>query len=561
MINTTLLFFLLLLPISGFIAWAGDRIGHRLGKRRASLFGLRPRHTAIFITITFGIGITLASFGTMLLISRSFRQVVARGGALARDNVELQRTLSAAKQRLEDVRKEQAIQDKKLVAAQKAAETALARQQTAERAVVTAQLQFSIADEKLKAETASLASTRSNLRLAVARVEKAKRDVRDALMKRTLAMKASAEAGRKAQAARKEAGEAKGRVATAERVFEAVMQQQRVRLAEQREQLKELENAVSKQLASLQSQKRTIESQQDTIDMQSSRLDRQKEQVEEQGAELARLTRDVAELSARRTEVQQALDALSIEAVTMRSGKITYRNGEEVARMQVPATRSVGRIQNTLETLLAVAAKNAELRGAKATKSSARAVRIPDRNIRLPTGQMQTISEFEALAAAAFNIAAEGEPVVIVLFATSNAVSGEAVSVDVRTFRNPLLFSAGTVLGELPVTNSISREKVADKLYQLLRGDIRRKLLKAGIIPPSLGTGVDGEPIGETRIDDVLKVLDLARSVSRSKIVIRTEKDIRAGDAVILSFTAVGIDGNPLGARPDDAVPSVAPEP
>ena len=126
MVNTTLLFFLLLLPISGFIAWAGDRIGHKLGKRRASLFGLRPRHTAIFITITFGIGITLASFGTMLLISRSFRQVVARGGALARDNVELQRTLSLSKKRLDDVRREQAVLDKKLVAAQKAAESALA---------------------------------------------------------------------------------------------------------------------------------------------------------------------------------------------------------------------------------------------------------------------------------------------------------------------------------------------------------------------------------------------------------------------------------------------------
>jgi len=269
----------------------------------------------------------------------------------------------------------------------------------------------------------------------------------------------------------------------------------------------------------------------------------------------------VAELSMRRAEVQQALDALSIEAVTMRSGKITYRNGEEVARMQVSATRSVGRIQNTLETLLAVAAKNAELRGAKASKSTSRAVRIPERNIRLPTGQLQTISEFEALAAAAENIAAAGEPVVIVLFATSNAVSGEAVSVDVRTFRNPLLFDAGTVLGELSVSGNVSREQVADKLYQLLRGDIRRKLLKAGIIPPSLGTGVDGEPIGETRIDDVLKVLDLARSVSRSKIVIRTEKDIRAGDAVMLTFTAVGIDGNPLGARPDDSAPPVNPEP
>jgi len=268
MINTTLLFFLLLLPISGFIAWAGDRIGHRLGKRRASLFGLRPRHTAIFITITFGIGITLASFGTMLLISRSFRQVVARGGALARDNVELQRTLSLSK----------------LVAAQKAAESALANQHTAERAVAAAQLQFRIADEKLKEATSSLSATRGNLKVAIAKVEKAKRDVRDALMKRTLAIKASVDAGRKAQAARKEAGEAKGRVATAERVFEAVMQQQRTRLAEQREQLKDLEDAVAKQVAALAQQKATIRSQQDTIDMQSTRLERQKEQADRAGS-------------------------------------------------------------------------------------------------------------------------------------------------------------------------------------------------------------------------------------------------------------------------------------
>ena len=85
---------------------------------------------------------------------------------------------------------------------------------------------------------------------------------------------------------------------------------------------------------------------------------------------------------------------------------------------------------------------------------------------------------------------------------------------------------------------------MADKLYQLLRGDIRRRLLKAGITPPGLGTGVDGEPIGGTRIDDVLKVLDLARSVSLSTIMIRTAKHIRAGAAVLLSFTAVGVDRN-----------------
>ena len=35
----------------------------------------------------------------------------------------------------------------------------------------------------------------------------------------------------------------------------------------------------------------------------------------------------------------------------------------------------------------------------------------------------------------------------------------------------------------------------------------------------------------------------------------------RAGDAVMLTFTAVGIDGNPLGARQDDSAPPVNPEP
>jgi hypothetical protein len=29
----------------------------------------------------------------------------------------------------------------------------------------------------------------------------------------------------------------------------------------------------------------------------------------------------------------------------------------------------------------------------------------------------------------------------------------------------------------------------------------------------------------------------------------------------MLTFTAVGIDGNPLGARPDDSAPPVNPEP
>ena len=69
--NTTLLFFALLVPISGFIAWAGDKIGHVIGKRRHSLLGLRPRHTATLVTILSGVGIAAVPGGLDLPIYNS----------------------------------------------------------------------------------------------------------------------------------------------------------------------------------------------------------------------------------------------------------------------------------------------------------------------------------------------------------------------------------------------------------------------------------------------------------------------------------------------------------
>ena len=39
----------------GIIAFFGDRIGTRVGKRRMTLWGLRPRYTSIIITILTGV--------------------------------------------------------------------------------------------------------------------------------------------------------------------------------------------------------------------------------------------------------------------------------------------------------------------------------------------------------------------------------------------------------------------------------------------------------------------------------------------------------------------------
>jgi len=54
--------------ISGLIAFVGDWIGLKIGKKRVTIFGLRPHYTAIFITIVSGILIAIITV-TMLAIS------------------------------------------------------------------------------------------------------------------------------------------------------------------------------------------------------------------------------------------------------------------------------------------------------------------------------------------------------------------------------------------------------------------------------------------------------------------------------------------------------------
>ena len=123
-------FLILVLVITGgAIAFIGDRLGSKIGKKRLSLFGLRPRHTSIIITILTGICITTLTFGVMAAASENVRtalfgmeklnqsmrdtqsKLTAASGELADAQAEQQRTqsdLKAAEQDLDALRSQQA---------------------------------------------------------------------------------------------------------------------------------------------------------------------------------------------------------------------------------------------------------------------------------------------------------------------------------------------------------------------------------------------------------------------------------------------------------------------
>jgi uncharacterized protein (DUF3084 family) len=67
------LLILALLTLGGVLATLGDRLGSRVGKARLSLFRLRPRDTAVLITVLTGSLISAMSLGLMLLVSERLR--------------------------------------------------------------------------------------------------------------------------------------------------------------------------------------------------------------------------------------------------------------------------------------------------------------------------------------------------------------------------------------------------------------------------------------------------------------------------------------------------------
>ena len=59
--------------MGGIIAYLGDKIGSRVGKRKIKLFGLRPKYTSILVTILTGISIAAVTLGVMSVLSENVR--------------------------------------------------------------------------------------------------------------------------------------------------------------------------------------------------------------------------------------------------------------------------------------------------------------------------------------------------------------------------------------------------------------------------------------------------------------------------------------------------------
>lgn len=62
-----------LILVSGLVALIGNMVGRNIGRRRLTLFGLRPRYTAQVVTVLTGMLITVVTLAVVLLVSYDAR--------------------------------------------------------------------------------------------------------------------------------------------------------------------------------------------------------------------------------------------------------------------------------------------------------------------------------------------------------------------------------------------------------------------------------------------------------------------------------------------------------
>jgi uncharacterized protein (DUF3084 family) len=83
---TVAITFIVLMIAGGVIAYLGDDLGYRIGKKRLTILRFRPRHTAQIITVISGTLIAAGALLVLLVLNRDFRTALVRGRVLVERN-------------------------------------------------------------------------------------------------------------------------------------------------------------------------------------------------------------------------------------------------------------------------------------------------------------------------------------------------------------------------------------------------------------------------------------------------------------------------------------------
>lgn len=174
-----------LICVSGFIAYIGDLLGRKMGKKRLTLFHMRPRHTAIVVTTITGMLISTLALITLVSVNTQFRKVLLTYEQILQQNRRFQSSNRDLVKRGRELRAQVAKQEREVTSALRAAKLARRQRDMAVGSVATLRKEIArrqselsalrkrqdIAESELRQREGELQLTLSRLEAAEHRVE------------------------------------------------------------------------------------------------------------------------------------------------------------------------------------------------------------------------------------------------------------------------------------------------------------------------------------------------------------------------------------------------------
>ncbi|MEM8777512.1 MAG: DUF3084 domain-containing protein [Cyanobacteria bacterium P01_G01_bin.49] len=421
-----------ILILGGLIAALGDRLGTKVGKARLTIGNLRPKQTAIVVTVLTGTLIAASTFGILLAFSKSLRE-----GLFELD--EIQKQLRIAKADLERL----TIDQKDI---QEQLQQAKTEQNTVQKKLESTNKNF----EKAKKQLKSVSTQAVKLRTDIQTLLKERKDLRQNKIELDQQIE---ELQVEVRQRDEELKKGKAQIA-----------QQTEILNQRQTRLKELQT----RLQSLEQQQSTLQTEIDQRDAQIITLDKA---INDKDIALKNRETQLEELERESTYLQRQVELLEQYYQTyqeLRERQIAIVRGQVLA---IGAVRLVisqpGTGNQVVDELLRQANRRTiELIGKEQIKSDERVVQITKSQVEQLIQRLQ-----------------DGQEYVVRIISAGNYVEGEK---EVRVFAdiapNQKIFNQGQTIATVSMDSLELTEENVQKRLDLLLSATQFRARRAGVI-------------------------------------------------------------------------------
>lgn len=495
-------FLLVMILAGGLVALIADKLGRTLGKKRLTLFGLRPRHTATMITVCAGMLIPFITVLFVALVSEDAREWIVQGRAAIDKAKQAQKQvdqLTTEKSGLQTVN----------IGLKKQNEQDLQKQHEVEKRLASEEVQLAEENRRvaalqgkltlLQAQTAKLLSNLNQAKLALVAANK---DTKAAIVQR-----------QKAQGELAKAQEQLGQVKLS---FNELKKQQD-ELYKQNDHLSSENDRLTSANANLVAQNQQV---QHDLEASKSDLEKSKEQLDDVQVRLTAINKQYGVVAG----------ALNSDVSVSRFQPLIFNIGDELARVFIPANATAEQAKGQLANLIQESQRVAKLRGAgpltDMDPNPAGFVRRP----KLGGGFMNPDEQEREILK---QITGNKDDLVLVASAVGNTFMGEGVPLDIKFSPNPVVYKRNDPIAEVRINGSQPEELIRQQVVQFITGSVKQKALTDHMIPVS----GQAEQFGDVPLDDIVELAKTIHETNRPvRVAALASFDTRRADPLKLHF-------------------------